>query len=108
MVMTSQQYNRVTEEQVGIAVLQILANRPTGEATIAILQHELPDHLGLSDADRTQSITRPNEEIWEQQVRNLISHRTTEGNIIYERLADYIPDSHSIRITDAGRAHFMK
>lgn len=60
----------------------------------------MPD---LSDEDRKQSPTRQNEEVWEQQVRNLVSHRTTEGNIICEGLAEYQPDR--LTITEAGRLH---
>lgn len=41
--------------------------------------------------------------MWEQQVRNLVSHRTTEGNIVAEGYATYAPDT--LTITDAGRTH---
>ena len=97
--------NRVREDEVGLAVLQILANKSTGEATIAELKKQLPEYLDLSDDDRAQSLTRRNEEMWEQQVRNLVSHRTAEGNIIAEGQAEYDKDAHSIRITEAGRLH---
>jgi hypothetical protein len=64
---------------------------------------ELPDYLNLSDEDRAPSETRRNEELWEQQVRNLISHRVAEGNIVAEGLAEYKPGC--LRITEAGRLH---
>jgi hypothetical protein len=41
--------------------------------------------------------------MWEQQVRNLVSHRGTEGNIIAEGLATYTRGS--IIITEAGLLH---
>jgi hypothetical protein len=41
--------------------------------------------------------------MWEQQVRNLVSHRTTDGNIIAEGLADYRRGR--LTIPDAGRLH---
>jgi hypothetical protein len=59
--------------------------------------------LKLSTGDQEQSVTRPNEEMWEQQVRNLVSHRGTEGNIIAEGLATYTRGS--IIITEAGLLH---
>ena len=97
---------RVTEAEIGEAVLAICANTATGECSIADLKNEIPDHVDLSVEDRAQSTTRPNEEMWEQQVRNLISHRATAGNIICEGLADYT--GNAIRITDAGRRHLMR
>jgi hypothetical protein len=92
---------RVTEAEIGEAVLAICANTATGECSIADLKAEIPNYIDLSAEDRVQSTTRPNEEMWEQQVRNLISHRTTQGNIICDGYADYT--GNSIRITEAGR-----
>jgi hypothetical protein len=94
---------RVTEAEIGEAVLAICSNTPTGECPIADLVAELPNYVTLSAEDRIQSTTRPNEEMWEQQVRNLISHRTAAGNIICEGYAEYT--GNAIRITDAGRRH---
>lgn len=96
---------RVKESDVGLAALQVLAVKSTGEAEINELTRELPGYLDLSDEDRARSATRSNEEIWEQQVRNLVSHREAEGNVIAEGYADYIPKTHSLRITSAGRQH---
>ena len=98
---------RVNESNIGMAVLQLLKTKSTGEADIDELKKMIPSYLDLSDIDRAQSKTRPNEEMWEQQVRNLVSHRTTEGNIIAEGLAEYVQKTHSIRLTEAGRHHLM-
>jgi hypothetical protein len=97
---------RVTEAEIGEAVLAICAAAATGECSIADLKTEIPNHIDLSAEDRVQSTTRPNEEMWEQQVRNLISHRATAGNIICEGYADYT--GNAIRITDAGRQYLKK
>ena len=97
---------RVTEAEIGEAVLAICANAATGECSIADLKDEIPNYIDLSAEDRVQSTTRPNEEMWEQQVRNLISHRTTTGNIICDGYADYT--GNAIRITDSGRRHIRK
>jgi hypothetical protein len=43
---------RVSEKRVGIAVLNILAARPKGEATVQILKAELPNHIALSADDQ--------------------------------------------------------
>jgi hypothetical protein len=92
---------RVTEGQVADTVCQILAAIPSGEASIANLVREIPKYLKLSPEDRTVSKTRKNEELWEQQVRNIISHAATEGNFIYEGYL--VPIKGGLKITDAGR-----
>ena len=54
---------RVSEKRVGIAVLNILAGRPEGEATVEVLKVELPKHSALSADDQIGSTTRTNEEL---------------------------------------------
>jgi hypothetical protein len=98
--------SRVTEAEIGDAVLSICTNTATGECSIADLKAEIPNYIDLSVEDRTKSTTRPNEEMWEQQVRNLISHRTTQGNIICDGYAEYTGSA--IRITATGRAHIKR
>lgn len=92
---------RTTEAQIGKAVLRILNDQATGEASIPRLKRELPKYLNLTPEDRAPSPTRANEEVWEQQVRNLVSHRNTPGNIIAEGYAQYRP--RWLKITDSGR-----
>lgn len=94
---------RVSERHVGLTVLRILAERPNGEATVEVLKAELPKHLALSAEDQEGSQTRTNEEIWEQQVRNLKSHEKTAGNIFHDGLVETVARG-VWRITAAGRA----
>src|SRR5690554_3523386 len=93
---------RSSEADISEAVLKILAGRPNGEATIGYLKKQIPSVLTLTAGDRQQSVTRPNEELWEQLVRNIVSHKTTEGNYIAE---GYLaaPSRGRLRITQAGR-----
>jgi hypothetical protein len=95
---------RVTEKRVGIAVLNILAARPEGEATVEILKAELPKQITLSVDDHAGSTTRTNEEIWEQQVRNLKSHGKTAGNIFHDGFVEVVARG-TWRITPMGRAY---
>jgi hypothetical protein len=76
--------SRVTEDEVAKAVEAVLKSRTSGRATIKELIAEIPNHLKLSADDLKQSDTRPNEAIWEQQVRNITSHKKSPGNAIYE------------------------
>jgi len=75
---------RVSEADVAKAVEKYLSGQPGRTATIYQIKKALPSYLNLSAADREQSDTRPNEELWEQQVRNIVSHRNSRGNFIYE------------------------
>lgn len=98
---------RITEDEIAIAVLHILAAQPNGRATVRKLKMEVPNHVRLSSADQVGSLTRVHEEIWEQQVRNLKSHSDTPGNIFHE---GYVV--HAARgvweITHAGRQRIAR
>lgn len=92
---------RVNETQVAAVVLKILARHPSGEAPIVSIVKEIPHYLELSDEDRIQSQWRPNEAIWEQQVRNITSHQGSPGNFVYEGYLEVIPGG--LKVTEAGR-----
>jgi hypothetical protein len=73
--------SRISEHDIGIAVLHILAAQPHGRATVRKIKQEMPNHVSLSSQDQAASLTRNGEELWEQQVRNLKSHSKSPGNI---------------------------
>ena len=83
--------SRVTEAEVAEAVEAILLDRSSGRATIKELVTEIPSRISLSADDLAQSQTRPNEALWEQQVRNITSHKASPGNAIYEGKLVAIP-----------------
>jgi hypothetical protein len=58
----------------------------------------------LTAEDQQQSGTRPNEEMWEQRVRNLKSHSTTPGNVIAEGFVEHVGKGR-YRLTEAGWTH---
>ena len=93
---------RVTENEVAFAIVQIAKARPDGVATFARCKREIPLHLDLSAGDRRRSQTRPNEQMWEQLIRNIKSHYESEGNYIFEGYLTHIPRV-GYRVTDAGR-----
>jgi hypothetical protein len=76
--------SRITESEIADIVADILAERPNGEATIAQLVDEIPNRVALSAEDLAKSPTRPKEAIWEQQVRNITSHKDSPGNAIHD------------------------
>jgi hypothetical protein len=82
---------RKTEAEIAAAVIAILKDRPNGRATIADLIDEIPNRIRLDPEDLAQSPTRPNEKVWEQQVRNITSHKDSPGNAIHDGKLVAIP-----------------
>ena len=82
---------RITETEIADVIVRVLSDRPTGEATIQELIREIPNWVTLSPEDRARSPTRPGEELWEQQVRNITSHKDNPGNAIYDGRLVAIP-----------------
>ena len=83
--------SRVTEAEVAEAVENILHDGATGHASIQELIRELPNRITLSADDLKRSPTRRTEAIWEQQVRNIASHKDSPGNAIFEGRLVAIP-----------------
>ncbi len=100
-------HSRATEADIAIASLRIAAAQPNGIATYSRLKREIPNLIKLSTEDREQSVTRPNEELWEQLIRNIKSHSETPGNIICEGYATHVPRV-GYQITDAGRRYLAR
>jgi len=98
---------RVTEAEVAIAALRIATTRPNSIVTFHRLRKEIPDYVRLSAADRKQSETRLNEELWEQLIRNIKSHYDVQGNIICEGYAIHVPRV-GYQITDSGRRYLTR
>jgi hypothetical protein len=96
--------NRTGEAEMSKAVLRILASCANGEATTLQLKKQIPTEIKLTAGDCQQSDTRENEQLWEQILRNIVSHKKTEGNIIAEGFANS-PSRGKLRITDVGRLH---
>ncbi|MGV3574011.1 MAG: winged helix-turn-helix domain-containing protein [Devosia sp.] len=92
----------VTENEIAEAVLVILAGLAAGEAKLSYLRTRIPSQIRLSAHDQEQSVTRPNEQVWEQRLRNIKSHAKTEGNYIAEGYLT-APSKGRLRITESGR-----
>ena len=81
----------ITEEEVALIVVQIAAERRDGIASFDLIREEVPKRYRLSAADLAQSVTRPNEAMWEQKIRNIKSHFEVQGNFIYEGYLEHVP-----------------
>jgi hypothetical protein len=93
--------NRVSETDVARAVMRVLEHEPDGEAAIGTIVRKLPDYLMLSDEDRADSPTRKGEAIWEQQVRNITSHKDASGNLIHDGYLAVVKGG--LKLTDSGK-----
>jgi hypothetical protein len=87
--MESRAMAKKSEGKLGLAVMQVLAECPGYEATVRTLKN-VPNHIKLTADDQLESVTRPNEEMWEQRVRNLKSHSGTPGNVLAEGFVLYL------------------
>jgi hypothetical protein len=75
---------RITEAEIAEIVVAILEDTRGGEASIAELVAEVPKRVRLSVEDLAPSPTRRGEALWEQQVRNITSHKDSPGNAIHD------------------------
>jgi hypothetical protein len=82
--------SRITEGEIAEIVVSIL-QEGSGEASISALVAEIPNRVALSTEDLTPSTTRPGEALWEQQVRNITSHKASPGNAIHDGKLVAIP-----------------
>jgi hypothetical protein len=92
---------RVCENEIAKAVQQYLFDAG-GEATISQIRKALPNYIELNDNDRQPSPSRPGEEIWEQQVRNLVCHRQSHGNAVKTGKLKYKPRRLALADTPQG------
>jgi hypothetical protein len=83
--------SRVTEAEIAKAIEDYLKEKTNGQANIQELVRAIPDRIALSEEDLAQSTTRPNEALWEQQVRNVTSHKNSPGNAIHDGKLVAIP-----------------
>jgi IS5 family transposase len=97
--------NRTSEPEISVAVLRICADSLDGTASIRQLKKLIPDYINLTPEDHAPSTTRKGEELWEQIVRNIVSHgnKKAAGNILTEGYAEHSPGK--ITITKSGRTH---
>ena len=75
---------RITEAEIADVIVEILQSMKGGRATIGTLVAAILRRLALSLADMVRSRSRPDEQVWEQQVRNVVAHRNIPGNAIFE------------------------
>ena len=83
-------HSRISEEAIAAAT-ELYLRDAGGTATIAQIRRAIPHYISLGDNDRKPSPTRPGEEVWEQQVRNIVCHRDVAGNPVEAGRMRYTP-----------------
>ena len=72
----------ISESDLAVIVEDILSERPKGEALYSELIPEIRKRATLGADDLAPSQTRHGEEMWEQRVRNITSHKNFRGRIV--------------------------
>lgn len=67
--------DRLHEDEARILVLKIAAQQPRRSASTQFLKREVPKYIELSPLDRRTSTSRSREQLWQQIVGNVISHK---------------------------------
>jgi hypothetical protein len=83
--------SRITENEIAEIIEAYLKEKSSGRASIKELVRVIPERVTLSEDDLAQSTTRPNEAVFEQQVRNITSHKGSPGNAIFDGKLVAIP-----------------
>ncbi|MBE0530272.1 MAG: hypothetical protein IH626_05550 [Rhodospirillales bacterium] len=95
---------KTSEQELGLAVMQVLGSQPNYSANVRDLIKYVPDYITLTEEDHQPSETRPGEEMWEQRVRNLKSHDTSEGNVIREGFVNHVKEG-TYQLANDGVLH---
>ena len=83
-----------SENDLAFQVIQIAKRNPNMTATFDDCWQKIPTMIKLTHDDRKISTTRPNEEMWQQRVRNIQSH--------HDRSSNYINAGYLISVPDKG------
>lgn len=103
--MGGKKVGKLREPEARILAIQIASTFPNHQASIARIKKEVPNFRELSDADLTPSNSRAKEQMWQQIVGNVVSHRGTGTSIFNSGWAVRIESRKSIRVTEKGLKH---
>jgi hypothetical protein len=96
--------DRISEADLLIPTLRKLASRPNGRMSTTQLISELEILMEPTGED-AEILEGRHDTHFSQIVRNMISHKTTVGNIIAEGFAIHLGPRRGLEITEAGRLH---
>lgn len=91
-----QDSDRLREPEARILALKIAARCPSHSATTEYIKQQVPQYYPLSPADRRRSLSRRQEEVWQQIVGNVISHQKTLSGLFGMGYASRTDDGLSV------------
>jgi hypothetical protein len=95
---------RISEEDLTIPALVVMASSPNGSITTTELIEELTALMNPVGED-VEILEGRQDTRFSQIVRNIVSHKKTLGNLIAEGLVEHKGRRDGLKITDAGRLH---
>ena len=95
--------DRLSESEARILALKIAAQRPDRTASTQFIKKEIPKYTELSEGDRLKSSSRGNEEMWQQIVGNVISHKASPAGLFRKGYATRTEDG--LSVTSKGMAY---
>jgi len=99
-------HSRLSEAEARELVLKVASQARNLTVTMEQLRDGVQAMYPLSKADRVRSVTRPAEQLWQQILRNVVSHRGGNRSIFANGLAEKI--GNGIRVTKAGINHLKR
>jgi hypothetical protein len=95
--------DRLHESEARALVLKIAAQQPKRAASTEFLKKEVPKYIELSPLDRAPSKSRAREQVWQQIVGNVISHRKVRRGPFAMGFA--VKTADGIAVTPRGMAY---
>jgi hypothetical protein len=96
--------NRISEADLLIPTLRKLDSQPNGRMSTSRLILDLESVMNPTGED-AEILEGRHDTHFSQIVRNMVSHKTTSGNIIAEGFARHLGPRRGLEITEAGRLH---
>jgi len=96
--------DRISEVDLLLPTLRILAAQPSGAMTTSDLIESLTEVMNPQGKD-AEILEGRRDTRFSQIVRNMVSHKEMQGNIIAEGFAIHTGRRDGLQITDAGRLH---
>lgn len=98
--------SRLREREARELVLKVGSRSPHLTVSMEEIREGVASMYPLSRADRIRSTTRPAEQLWQQILRNVVSHRGGGRSIFSKGLAEKV--GNGIRVTRAGLDHLKR
>lgn len=98
--------DRLRENEARLLALKIAAECKDFEATTKYIKKRVPELIPLTPKDLEQSASRPREQLWQQIVGNVISHKKSAKSIFALGLAERTPDG--LKVTRQGQSYLKR